>query len=91
MWKALSDPTRRKILLLLKGKDMSAGEIAEHFNVTKPTLSHHLEILKNAELVTSRRQGQKIIYSLNTTVLEDILAYVLELLQGGEENERQSP
>lgn len=91
MWKALSDPTRRKILLLLKEKDMSAGEIAEHFNVTKPTLSHHLEILKNAELVTSRREGQKIIYSLNTTVLEDILAYVLELLQGGEENERQSP
>ena len=91
MWKALSDPTRRKILLLLKEKDMSAGEIAEHFHVTKPTLSHHLEILKNAELVTSRREGQKIIYSLNTTVLEDILAYVLELLQGGEKNERQSP
>ena len=91
MWKALSDPTRRKILLLLKEKDMSAGEIAEHFHVTKPTLSHHLEILKNAELVTSRREGQKIIYSLNTTVLEDILAYVLELLKGGEKNERQSP
>ena len=91
MWKALSDPTRRKILLLLKEKDMNAGEIAEHFHVTKPTLSHHLEILKNAELVTSRREGQKIIYSLNTTVLEDILAYVLELLKGGEKNERQSP
>jgi len=92
IWKALSDPTRRKILKLLKEGDMSAGEIAEHFNITKATLSHHLDILKNAELVTFRKDGQRIIYSLNTTVLEDILSFVIDLIEkGGEENENKSP
>ncbi|RKY99020.1 MAG: transcriptional regulator [Candidatus Hydrothermota bacterium] len=81
VWKALSDPTRRKILQLLKERDMSAGEIAEHFDVSKPTLSHHLEILRNADLVVSHRKGQKIIYSLNTTVLDEVVAYLMELLE----------
>ncbi|MFH1822384.1 MAG: autorepressor SdpR family transcription factor [Patescibacteria group bacterium] len=68
---ALSDPTRRRILELLKKKDLAAGEIGKHFNITLPSLSHHLNILKNAGLVTSQRQGQEIIYSLNLSVFEE--------------------
>ncbi len=68
---ALADPTRRKILELLKKKDLAAGEIGRHFNISLPSLSHHLNILKNAELVTSHRQGQEIIYSLNLSVFEE--------------------
>jgi len=69
---ALADPTRRKILELLKKRDLAAGEIGKHFKITLPSLSHHLNILKNAELVTSCRQGQEIIYSLNLSVFEEI-------------------
>jgi len=69
---ALSDQTRRKILEMLKKKDLSAGSIGKNFNITLPSLSHHLNILKNADLVTSRRQGQEIIYSLNLSVFEEV-------------------
>lgn len=69
---ALSDPTRRKILELLKKKDLAAGEIAANFNITLPSLSHHLNVLKQADLVTGQRQGQEIIYSLNLSVFEEI-------------------
>jgi len=69
---ALSDPTRRKILEMLKKKDMSAGEIGKNFNITLPSLSHHLNVLKQADLVTGQRQGQEIIYSLNLSVFEEI-------------------
>jgi ArsR family transcriptional regulator, arsenate/arsenite/antimonite-responsive transcriptional repressor len=69
---ALSDPTRRKILELLKKKDLAAGEIARSFNITLPSLSHHLSVLKQADLVSSQRQGQEIIYSLNLSVFEEI-------------------
>jgi DNA-binding transcriptional ArsR family regulator len=69
---AMSDPTRRRILELLKKKDMNAGEIGKYFNIALPSLSHHLNILKNANLVTSRRRGQTIIYSLNLSVFEEI-------------------
>ena len=69
---ALSDPTRRKILELLKKKDMSVNEIALNFDITLPSLSHHLTTLKSANLVTSRRKGQQIIYSLNLSVFEEI-------------------
>nr|AQS29821.1 hypothetical protein [uncultured bacterium] len=68
---ALSDPTRRKILELLKKRDMSVNEIAINFDMTLPSLSHHLTTLKNADLVTSRRRGQQIIYSLNLSVFEE--------------------
>ncbi len=69
---ALSDPTRRKILDLLKKKDISAGEIGKNFNISPPSLSHHLNILKQADLVSSQREGQQIIYSLNLSVFEEV-------------------
>ena len=69
---ALSDPTRRKILEILKKKDLAAGEIAKNFNMTLPSLSHHLSVLKQADLVSSQRQGQEIIYSLNLSVFEEM-------------------
>ncbi|WP_299819499.1 autorepressor SdpR family transcription factor [uncultured Pontibacter sp.] len=79
VFKALNDNTRREILNLLKEKDMTAGEIAEAFSITKPSISHHLDILSQAELVTSEKQGQFVIYSLNTTVLDDILTWMMTL------------
>ncbi len=69
---ALSDPTRRKILDLLKKKDMFAGEIGKNFDISLPSLSHHLNILKQADLVSSQRDGQQIIYSLNLSVFEEV-------------------
>lgn len=77
VFKALSDSTRQKIIDLLKEKDMTAGDIAEYFNITKPSISHHLSILRQADLVSVERQGQFIYYSLNTSVLEDILKWFL--------------
>jgi DNA-binding transcriptional ArsR family regulator len=79
IFKALNDETRRQILSMLKKKDMSAGEIADKFNISKPSISHHLEILKRAGLVTSEKQGQFIIYSVNTTIIDDLLQWVLTL------------
>ena len=79
VFKALNDTTRREILNLLKEKDMTAGEIADAFNITKPSISHHLDILSQAELVTSEKRGQFVIYSLNTTVLDDILSWIMTL------------
>lgn len=67
---ALADPTRRKILELLKKKDMSVNEMALNFNITLPSLSHHLSTLKNADLVSTKRRGQQIIYSLNLSIFE---------------------
>lgn len=69
---ALADPTRHKILTLLKKKDMSAGEVCSHFDMTAPSISHHLSILKQADLVTSRRSGQEIIYSLSVSTFEEL-------------------
>ncbi|MFA6523506.1 MAG: autorepressor SdpR family transcription factor [Candidatus Peribacteraceae bacterium] len=73
VFKALSDPTRRTILKLLKRRDMNVTEIAQHFGITGATLSHHLDTLRQANLVVTERRGQFIIYSLNTSVLEDVL------------------
>ena len=78
-FKALSDPTRRKILELLQEKDMTAGEIADSFQISKPSISHHLSILKNADMVLDERQGQNIIYSLNTTVFQDLIKWFFDL------------
>ena len=75
---ALSDPTRRKVLELLKKKDMPAGEIGKHFNITLPSLSHHLNILKQNNLVTTERQGQVIIYSLNVSVFEEVAKSIIK-------------
>ena len=78
---ALSDPTRQKILELLKKKDMAAGEIAKHFNITLPSLSHHLNTLKQADLVSSERQGQEIIYSLNLSAFEETAKILIKFFK----------
>lgn len=79
IFKALNDETRREILDLLKVKDLSAGEIADYFNISKPSISHHLDILKQADLISSEKKGQFVIYSLNTTIMEDVLQWILTL------------
>ncbi|HIU01954.1 MAG TPA: winged helix-turn-helix transcriptional regulator [Candidatus Onthocola gallistercoris] len=78
VFKALADPTRRQILRLLSDKDMSAGEIAQYFDMTKPSISHHLSILKGAGLILDERQGQSIIYSLNMTLMQDIIRWFFD-------------
>lgn len=79
VWKALADPTRRKILKVLKKGSLNAGEIAAEFNMTKPSISNHLSILKQADLVDSEKIGQNVIYSLKTSVLEDMLKMLSDL------------
>ncbi|WP_339896254.1 autorepressor SdpR family transcription factor [uncultured Algibacter sp.] len=79
LFKALNDETRRQILELLKDKDRTAGEIADAFNISKPSISHHLDILKRADLVSSEKNGQFITYSINTTILEDVLQWIITL------------
>ncbi|WP_322091096.1 autorepressor SdpR family transcription factor [Limnobaculum xujianqingii] len=78
-FKAIADPARREILHLLRGGEMTAGDLAQHFNMTKPTMSHHFAVLVNADLITRRRDGQTIWYQLNTTVLEDVIAWAMDL------------
>ncbi|MBU3098566.1 MULTISPECIES: autorepressor SdpR family transcription factor [Clostridium] len=90
-FKALADPTRRKIILLLKEKDLTAGEIAEHFNMTKPSISHHLNALKQSLLVTDERKGQYIYYSLDTTVFQEVTNWFFNAThvnEGESENEK---
>lgn len=79
VFKALNDPARREILKMLREKDMTAGEIAARFDMTAPSISHHLDKLKTAGLVTTVKQGQYIHYSLNTTIIDDLLQYILTL------------
>jgi DNA-binding transcriptional ArsR family regulator len=79
VFKALNDKTRRDILELLRKKEMTAGEIAEKFSISAPSISHHLEILKRAQLIESEKRGQFIIYSLNTTVLDDMIKWAMQL------------
>lgn len=79
LFKALGDETRREILAMLRERDMNAGEIADAFNISKPSISHHLDLLKQAGLVTYERDGQYIRYSLNTTVLDEALSWVMQL------------
>lgn len=80
VFKALSDSTRRNILQLLKYKDLSAGEIADQFEISKPSISHHLNLLKQANLVLDERRGQNIYYSLNTTVFQEVLRFFLKMI-----------
>lgn len=79
VFKALNDETRRKILQLLKERDMTAGEISERFAFSKPTISHHLDLLRQAGLVLAVKKGQFIHYSLNTTVIDDIVKWFFDL------------
>ncbi len=85
-FKALADPTRRRILELLRDGDLTAGELAEHFDISKPSLSHHLAALKSAGLVSDERRGQNIVYSLNTTVMQDLIGWFLGFSQSSEEH-----
>src|SRR6478609_9502108 len=78
-FKALADPTRRAILRLLRRGEMIAGELADRFGISKPSMSHHFAVLKAADLIAARRAGQQIYYSLNTTVVQDLLASVWNL------------
>ncbi len=87
-FKALADPTRRRVLELLRAEDLTAGEIADHFDMTKPSLSHHLSALKNAGLVDAERDGQNIIYSLNTSVLQDLMGWFYALTDRSDSNDR---
>jgi DNA-binding transcriptional ArsR family regulator len=81
VFKALSDPSRRRVLKLLQGGSKTAGELAEAFDITKGSMSHHFNVLKAADLVRCERRGQQIVYSLNTTVFEDVAAMLLDLFQ----------
>jgi DNA-binding transcriptional ArsR family regulator len=89
-FKALSDPTRRQILRLLRQRDMTAGEIADHFSLTKPSISHHLNSLKQAKLVLDERHGQQIVYSLNTTVVQEVMGWFMEILSTKEKREDET-
>ena len=81
VFKALADPTRRNILRLLRGGERTAGELADRLDakMTRPSVSHHFAVLKAADLISARREGQQIYYSLNTTVVQDLLALVWDL------------
>lgn len=89
VFKALSDPTRREILRMLRKRPMNAGELAEAFEMTKGSLSHHYNILKAAELVRCERRGQFLVYSLNTSVIEDVMALLVDLF--GSEKKKERP
>jgi len=81
VYAALSNPVRRKILAMLRDNAMSAGEIADQVSVSKPTLSGHLNVLKQAELVTAERQGTTLLYRINLSVAEDALIGLMDLFQ----------
>jgi ArsR family transcriptional regulator len=78
LFKALNDTTRREILEILKKGDLTAGEIADRFSISKPSISHHLDLLKQAGLVESVKEGQYIYYSLNTTVMDEIVKWFIQ-------------
>lgn len=79
LFKALNDPTRREILEILKDTDLNAGEIADHFKISKPSISHHLDLLKRAGLITGIKEGQFINYSINITVMDELLQWIIKL------------
>ncbi|MBN8858222.1 MAG: winged helix-turn-helix transcriptional regulator [Sphingobacteriales bacterium] len=79
VFKALNDGTRREILELLRKKDMTAGEIAQQFDMSWPSISHHLDLLRQAGLVSAKKSGQFIYYSLDTTVVDEILKWLIQL------------
>lgn len=78
LFKALSDPTRREILMLLQKQTLNAGEIAKHFTISKPSISHHLGILLNANLVISEKKGQYVYFTINSTVIQDLLIWLFK-------------
>ena len=88
-FRALADPTRRKILRMLNVGEMTAGDIAGHFDISGPSMSHHFNVLKNADLIRTRRNGQQIYYSLNTTVVQDMLAHLMDLFPGRDDKSQE--
>lgn len=90
-FKALNDPTRRKIIELLKEKDLTAGEIADAFNISKPSISHHLDLLKQAGIVLAIKEGQFINYSLNTTVFDEAIKWIIDVIDSKTKNNEQDP
>ena len=84
-FQALSSPVRREIIKLLRWKNLNAGEIASHFDIAQPSVSRHLDVLKKAEIVTTERKGNQIIYSLNLSAIQEILLYITELFEMREE------
>ena len=88
-FKAFSDPVRRQILTLLKKGRMSAGEIVENFDMTGATISYHLKLLKEAELIYEEKEKNFIYYSLNTSVIEDIMVWLADLKQEGNNGKNQ--
>lgn len=79
VFKALNDPARREILAMLRESDMTAGDIASKFDMTAPSISHHLDKLKRAGLVTTIKKGQFVLYSINTTIVDDLIQYIITL------------
>ncbi|MBK9375342.1 MAG: winged helix-turn-helix transcriptional regulator [Holophagales bacterium] len=90
VFKALADPTRRRILEYLREGDLNAGEIAERFDMTKPSISHHLSLLKQARLVQDVRRGQNIVYSLDTTVFQEALRFLLGMTERKKKSHERS-
>jgi ArsR family transcriptional regulator, arsenate/arsenite/antimonite-responsive transcriptional repressor len=88
VFKALADPTRRRVLRLLRDREMTAGQLVEQFDISASSMSHHFNVLKQADLISSRREGQQIYYSLNTTVVQDLMSALLEVFLSDEERER---
>lgn len=88
LFQALADPTRRQILQLLNEGDKSAGELAAQFNMSAPSVSHHLNVLKTANLVSTTRNGQNIIYTLNTSVAQEMVQLVMNLFNVGGEHKK---
>ena len=81
LFKALRDPTRRQILEMLKKRDLTVTEISDAFEMSTPSISYHLDLLKQAQLVSARKNGQFVTYSLETTVLTDSLGWILDLIK----------
>lgn len=79
VYKALADPTRREILRLLRQRNMSAGELADHFSISKPTLSRHFAVLQAADLIQGDKEGNRIIYRLNVSVLEETIMAMMTM------------
>ena len=83
LFQAMADPTRREILNLLKKGDATPGQMITHFSITKPSLSHHLDILKRAGIVVTQRHGQNILYSLNVSVFEEVTSMLMDIFSVG--------
>ncbi|MEP6781429.1 MAG: autorepressor SdpR family transcription factor [Gemmatimonadaceae bacterium] len=86
-FKALADPSRRRMLALLRDTDLAAGELAAHFDMAFASVSHHLQVLRDSGLVLAQRDGQRIIYSLNTTVFQDALQHLLDIAPSSAKSE----